>query len=113
MLLKGITVDTIESVSRPLFRMREDVDDPHFMLAWEEFALLYSLPSGVVCPYGGTFEAKLEAYWRTLITDRFHRSGGNLRAPPAAADAFQKWRLNMIQNADPTDEDIPVTAENC
>ena len=110
-VLKGTVVGVIESVSRPMFRVREDVDDPKFMLAWEEFALLSPLPDGVKCPYGGTFEDRLEAYWRTLITDRIHQSRGNIPAPKLCSQLFEEWRSNMIKNADPANEVAPVTVD--
>jgi len=109
MVLAGCVVDEIESVSKPLFRPKEDVDDSKFMLEWEEFALLSPLVDGVECPYGGTLEARIEVYWRTLITDRIFQSRGNIRATKQCGRLFEQWRLNMINNADPADVNVPVT----
>ena len=111
MRLRGAEMDIIDTVSRPLFRLKEDVDDPSFMLSWEEFALLSPLGDGVDCPYRRTFEERLVIYWRTLITDRIARDRGNIRAPPVCGELFEKWRARMIQNADPADRYVPVTTE--
>lgn len=108
MRLKGIEVDTIHSVTQPLFRVKEDLDDPTFFLEWEKFAIL-QMPPGADCPYGGSFEDRLNAFWRTITTDRIYEVRSNLRAKPVCRQLFEQWRANLVRNANPADAYNPDT----
>ncbi|KAI1845147.1 hypothetical protein JX266_008694 [Neoarthrinium moseri] len=110
MSLKGIKVDTVHSVTVPLFRAKEDLDDPAFFLEWEKFAILQAAPDAE-CPYGGSFEDKLDAFWRTLTTDRIYTERSNLRARPVCRELFEQWRAGLTRNANPADAHRPETAD--
>ncbi|KAH8197453.1 hypothetical protein TruAng_008384 [Truncatella angustata] len=97
MSLKGIKVDTVHSVTTPMFRVVEDFEDLTFFLKWEKFAIL-QMPPAVDCPYGGTFEGRLDAFWRTITTNRIHTERAYLKANPICRQIFEQWRAKLVEN---------------